>query len=77
MGQKLGEIIKEIPSLKLHYPVETNQVFFSAPSELIAPIQEKIGCYLWDYEKSEIRFVASWYTTEQDLEQARLILKDF
>ena len=41
--------------LSLQYPVETNQLFFSAPRSWIPLIQERIACYLWNEEK--MRFV--------------------
>jgi threonine aldolase len=75
-AQEIAAMIKTIPQLALSYPVETNQIFFTAPVSLIPLIQEKIICYVWDHEKNEIRFIASWNTTEKDVKEIRAILKE-
>jgi threonine aldolase len=75
-NQKAGEIaavIQSIPGLSLSAPVQTNQIFFTAPPSWIPLIQEKISCYLWDGEKNEIRFISSWNTSEQDVAEVRSI----
>ncbi len=73
-AQEIASIIQSIPRLSLSYPVETNQIFFTAPASWISQIQEKISCYLWDAEKNEIRFISSWNTSDQDVEEIRSIL---
>ncbi len=75
-AQEIAAIIKETPHLALSYPVETNQVFFTVPSSWIPYLQEKFFCYLWDQEKSEIRFIASWCTSEQDVKNIKLALAE-
>lgn len=75
-AKEIASIIKSIPGLSLSFPVETNQVFFTAPASWISLIQEKIFCHLWDAEKNEIRFVASWNTSEQDIKEVRSILSE-
>jgi threonine aldolase len=75
-AQEIASIIKAIPHLSLSYPVETNQLFFTAPSAWIPFIQEKIFCYPWDQEKNEVRFIASWDTSEQDVKGVKLALSE-
>lgn len=72
-AQEIAAIIKATPHLSLSYPVETNQIFFLAPPAWIPYIQDDIFCYLWDQEKHEIRFIASWNTTEQDVMEVQSI----
>jgi threonine aldolase len=69
----IAEIIKTTPGLSLSYPVQTNQIFFTAPSNWFPIIQEKIVCYPWNHEKNEIRFIASWNTSNQDIEEVRYV----
>lgn len=38
-------------------------------------MQEHVYCYPWDQEKNEIRFIASWCTTEEDIKDLELIFK--
>lgn len=73
-AQEIANVIKGIPHLSLSYPVETNQIFFIAPASWIPLIQEKIVCYPWDLEKNEIRFIASWCTSEKDVQDVKSAL---
>lgn len=73
-AQKIATTIKAIPQLTLSYPVETNQIFFTAPAPWLPSIQEEIFCYPWNQEKNEIRFIASWDTSDQDVKKVEAIL---
>lgn len=75
-AQEIAAIIKATPNLVLSYPVETNQIFFTAPPSWIPLIQKEISCILWDHEKNEIRFIASWNTSEQDVKAVQKIFKN-
>lgn len=75
-AQEIASVLKNIPHLSLSYPVETNQVFFTAPAAWIPLIQEKIFCYPWDQEKNEVRFIASWNTSDQDIEHIKIALTE-
>jgi threonine aldolase len=75
-AQEIADIIKAIPDLNLSYPVETNQIFFTAPASWIPHIQKEIFCHLWNQEKNEIRFIASWNTSEQDVKDVQTVLKE-
>ncbi len=73
-AQELASIIKETPHLTLSYPVETNQIFFIAPSSWIPLLQEKIFFYPWDLEKNEVRFITCWNTSVQDVKNLKAVL---
>lgn len=73
-AQQIASIIKEVPELSLSYPVETNQVFFTTSASLIPLIQEKISCHTWDVEKNEVRLIASWNTSDEDVQEVASIL---
>lgn len=75
-AQELASMIKNTPHLCLNYPVETNQIFFTAPALWIPLIQEKISCHIWDQEKNEIRWIAAWNTSEQDIQQVKVVLAE-
>jgi len=75
-AQEIASVIKSTPGFSLSYPVETNQIFFTVPSVWIPLIQEKISCYPWDTEKNEVRFIASWNTSEEDIQEIRSILSE-
>ena len=74
-AKAIASIIQSIPHLALSHPVETNQIFFTAPAEWIPLIQDKIACYSWDKE-NEIRFIASWNTSEEEVRKVEKILSE-
>ncbi len=73
-AKKIAEVIESIPELTLSYPVETNQIFFTAPSDLIPLIQEQIACLIWNQEKNELRLIASFDTSDEDVSRATQVL---
>lgn len=75
-AQEIASIIRKVPSLSLSYPVDTNQLFFTAPISWIPLIQEKIACYLWNEERNELRLIASWDTSKQHIHDLESILLD-
>lgn len=75
-AQEVATIIKSTRPFSLSYPVETNQIFFTAPASWIPLIQERIFCHLWDAEKHELRFVTSWNTSEEDMAAVRSAIKE-
>lgn len=75
-AQEIAFLIQNTPPLSLNYPLETNQLFFSAPENWIPKIREKIHCHLWDAEKNEIRFIASWNTSKEDVQNIKDILDE-
>lgn len=74
IAQEMAQIIQSNPNLKLSYPVQTNQLFFQAPPSFVPIIQEKIQCYLWREDVSEIRLVTSWNSTQEDVDEFRAIV---
>ncbi len=73
---EIAQVIKSIPQLSLSYPVESNQIFFTAPASWIPLIQKKLSCYLWNSEKNEVRFITSWNTSEQDVIDVKLAFSE-
>lgn len=73
-AQELATLLRHVPEIKLSYPIETNQIFFTAPAHLIAEIQENIACHLWDKEKGELRWITSWNTTDENILAVKKIL---
>ena len=67
MAQLLGSEFEKLPQIKLTQPVETNGVFAIVPAEYIPRLQEKYFFYVWDDEISEVRLMASFDTTEEDI----------
>ena len=75
-AQEIAALIEETPSLALSYPVETNQIFFTAPAPWIPLIQGHIFCYVWNEEKNQIRWITSWNTSEEDVKNVKRALAE-
>ena len=75
-AQEIATFLKSIPGISLCYPVETNQIFFTTPSAWIPLIQEKFFCYVWDAEENEVRFIASWNTSEEDIKALKIAFSE-
>jgi threonine aldolase len=69
MARLLEEQVKRIPRVKVVYPVEANGVFAQIPAEAIRKIQERYFFYVWSEEESVVRWMCSFDTTEEDVEQ--------
>lgn len=69
MAQLLAEGIRDIPNVQITNQVEANAVFASVPRETIPLLQEKHFFYVWSEEKSQVRWMASFDTTEEDIAQ--------
>lgn len=67
MAQLLGSELAKVPKIKLTQPVESNGVFATIPKEYIPVLQEKYFFYVWDDAISEVRFMASFDTSEEDI----------
>lgn len=70
----IGSIIENLKGCTLSYPVQTNQLFLTVPEAWFSKIQEHIFCLPWDQEKKELRFIASWNTTDQEVSAVRSIM---
>ena len=67
MAQLLGTELSKVPKIKLTQPVESNGVFATIPPEYIPALQEKSFFYVWDDAISEVRLMASFDTSEDDI----------
>jgi threonine aldolase len=67
MARMLANELANVPQIKLTQAVETNGVFAIMPAEYIPRLQEKYFFYVWDEEISEVRLMASFDTTEEDI----------
>jgi threonine aldolase len=67
MASLLEERIKKIPGVTITCPVQANGVFAIVPREIIPALQEKYFFYTWNEETSEVRWMTSFDTTEEDV----------
>lgn len=69
MARMLQEEISKIPNVKIAYKVEANGVFAQIPRAAIAELQKLYFFYVWDEDRSLVRWMCSFDTTEQDVRQ--------
>lgn len=73
MARFLEKELRTIPQVKITQSVDANGVFVIIPSPLMKALQEEIYFYVWNGRTSEVRFMCSFDTTEEDV--YRLIKK--
>ncbi len=50
-------------------PVQANEVFAVLPPDITPALQERFRFYVWDESRNEVRWVTSWDTTEEDVDE--------
>ena len=76
MAQILSQSVKNIKGVKITQEVQSNGVFAVIPPEIIADLQKDYFFYVWDESKSEVRWMTSFDTTEEDISGFALRLKE-
>jgi threonine aldolase len=67
MARWLADELTKLPQIKITQPVESNGVFAVIPSKYIPALQKKYFFYVWNEEISEVRLMASFDTTDEDI----------
>ena len=67
MAQKLAREVRKIRGVKVTRPVVTNAVFAKLPSKIIPALQQHYFFWVWDHGESEVRWMCSFDTTEEDI----------
>lgn len=62
--------------VEITQPVEANEVFAVLPAEIIPSLAERFGFHTWDEARSEVRWVASWDTTPEDVDTLVAAVRD-
>lgn len=75
MAQKLHGAVKDIPGVEVTRKVDSNAVFARIPAHLIPDLQEQFFFYVWEEESSEVRWMCSFDTSEEDIESFASLLK--
>ena len=67
MAQALYVGIKDIPGVKVDAP-QANALFPILPADAIEPLQSVAKFYVWDHMINQVRWMCSWDTTIEDVE---------
>jgi threonine aldolase len=75
-AELLEKELRKIPQVKIVYKVEANGVFAQLPRAAITKLQQRYFFYVWNEERSLVRWMCSFDTTERDVKQfAKLVSK--
>jgi threonine aldolase len=75
MAKLLEQEVRKIPAIKLTQDVDANGVFAIVPAEIIPQLQEKYFFYMWDEHRSEVRWMTSFDTEEEDIYNFAALIK--
>ena len=76
MAQKLEKGLSEIEQIKITQPVEANGIFAIIPKNIISNLQKDYFFYVWNENTSEVRWMCSWDTTEDDIKGFIKVIKN-
>ncbi len=68
MARRLAEGVSRVKGVTVAYPVEANGVFAVIPPEVSADLQSRYPYYVWDESASVVRLMASFDTSEEDVD---------
>lgn len=75
MARILAAEINRIPEIRLTQKVEANGVFAIVPREIIPELREKYFFYMWNEQISEVRWMTSYDTTEEEIHGFTTLIK--
>jgi threonine aldolase len=68
MAARLYEGVRDLPGVRVTRAVQANAVFATLPAAIIEALQEQFAFYVWDEATHEVRWMCSWDTTEEDVD---------
>jgi threonine aldolase len=75
MARILATELATIPQIELSQKVEANGVFAIIPRKFVPLLQKRYFFYVWNEEISEARFMTSFDTTEDDINEFVALVK--
>jgi threonine aldolase len=68
MAARLAAGVAGVDGVRITQPVEANAIFAIVPAEAVPVLQEVAQFYVWDERTSEVRWMTSFDTIEQDVD---------
>lgn len=69
MAKHLEKLLKEIPQVQITQKVESNAVFAIIPKWLTEELLKKYYFYIWDEQTGEVRWMCSFNTQKENIEE--------
>jgi threonine aldolase len=68
MARRLHDTVRGLPGLQITHPQESNAVFARLPATALARLRQEWRMAFWDEAAGEVRWMASWDTTPEDVD---------
>lgn len=68
MARVLAEQLSLLPEVEIKTPIEANAIFARLPEHAIAELMKSYFFYVWDREQHLVRWMTSFDTTEEDVD---------
>lgn len=75
MAKLLETEVSKIPQVRITQRVDANGIFAIVPREIIPLLQEKYFFYIWNESLSEVRWMCSFDTQENDIYEFASLIK--
>jgi threonine aldolase len=75
MARLLYDKVKDISEVRVTQPVQSNGVFIILPEKIADNLSKHYFFYPWNENTSEYRWMTSWDTTEEDIDNFVELLK--
>ena len=69
MAQYLYKNVEGLKGVEIPQPVQSNAVFAKIPKAWVAPLRKEKFFYVWDENTFECRWMTSWDTKKEDIDQ--------
>ena len=67
MARLLYQSVKDLPGVRVMYPVQANGVFVQLPRRIWTALQQQYFFYEWDETQDVVRWMCAFDTTEEDI----------
>lgn len=68
MARRLHDAVHDLPGLTISRPTQASAVFARVPLDRLERLRRLARFAVWDEESGEVRWMASWDTTEEDVD---------
>jgi threonine aldolase len=76
MASRLAGRLVDAPGMSISRPVQTNAVFAILPPAVTKELLRGFPFYVWDEQTGEVRWMCSWDTTEEDVDEFAVAVRD-
>lgn len=68
MAQRLAEGVRNLPGVRIEYPVQANAIFATLAPAHISKLQDLWAFEIWDEQRHQVRWMTSFDTTADDVD---------